>query len=192
MDEAWLRTAAEPIRPLKAFLVIAMPDCLLFGSYLRGAERWSLDEVAGYFGDLTRANRQAVNALGSWSASLQITIETSDALIMIREIDEHFVAALFFERSTPLGMVRLHASQLLERAKVALPRIGGAEIPLGVRIVRFLERYAPDPHTIKLRLAVRAGIESELMDHPEHLTSEQVALLEREAKSLLGLERLAV
>jgi hypothetical protein len=148
--------------------------------------------LAGYFGDLTRANREAIKVLGGWSVSLQVTIETSDSLILIREIDEFFAIALLFEANTPLGMVRLEANSLIEQVRALLPRVGISDVPRGVRIMRFLERYAPDPHAVKLRLALRSGLTLERLEAPEQLSEREIALVEEEAKSLLGVDRLAI
>lgn len=192
MEKEWLQSVARGVKSLHALTVIAMPDCLLYSAWQREEKDLELERVAGYLGDLTRANRQALSALGSWSANMQVTIETVDALILLREIDANFVCASIFERDTPLGMVRLQLSQVVESLRDALPKIGGDEIPRGVRILRFLERYAPDAHMITQRLAVRLGFDSTKLARPEKLTAEECDELEAEARNLLGIDRLAL
>ncbi|MFO0554507.1 MAG: hypothetical protein U0271_39375 [Polyangiaceae bacterium] len=56
-------------------------------------------------------------------------------------------------------------------------------------IVSHLEVVAPDPHIVRLRLALRTGLGLEALAHPDHLSSEALSLVETAAEDILGLDR---
>lgn len=184
--------AAREIPTLRAALITAMPDCLMYDSWTRVGDAADLEEVASYFGDLIRSNRRALKSLGSWSSEMQVTIEAVDSLIVLREINEHFVCGAIFERDAPLGMVRIQLKRLITSMGAGLPKFEVIERPRAVRVMEFLQRYAPDPHAIRMRIALRARIDIESLASPESLDSEQTARLERAAAQLLGVEELAL
>ncbi len=190
MTSELLEQAVKDVAPLSAVLVTAMPDCLLYDSWVKEEGRWAPEEVASYFGDLVRSNREALKSLGSWSSTMQVTIESADALVVLREVNEHFVCGCIFDRSAPLGLVRLHVDRMLDRISAGLPQISPEEQPRAVRIIGFLRRYAPDPHAILMRVALRTGLSLEQLEAPEHLTPEQTQSLEDAAKQILGLQEL--
>lgn len=184
-------TVAE-VPALRALFVTAMPDCLLFDSWIRPEEGWSAEDTASYFGDLVRANREGLKALGSWSSEMQVTIESADVLLLLREVRGDFVVTFAFDRKVPLGMVRLHTKRVLERLVGVLPALEVEQRPRGVRIIEFVHKYAPDPHAILHRLSLRSGIELERLRKPDGLEPKQVDTLEAIVKNLLGLESLGV
>ena len=192
MSELVLGGVASEVASLRAILVTAMPDCLLVNSWLRDDEDWTVEEVATYFGDLVRSNRSALKSLGSWSSEMQVTIESADALILLSEIDEHFVCGCVFDRGVPLGMARLHVRRLLDHVRAGLPKVTIEERPRAVRVIDFLHRYAPDPHAVLLRLALRTRIPIENLREPAGLSPEDTERLESAAKAILGLETLDV
>ncbi|MCB1034973.1 MAG: hypothetical protein KDD47_14190 [Acidobacteria bacterium] len=148
--------------------------------------------MAAYFGDLVRANREGLKTLGSWSSEMQVTIESADRLIILTEINEHFVCTCSFDRDVPLGMARLHLKKVLDRVRTVLPTFDVEEKPRGARIIDFLNRYAPDPHAVMLRVSLRTGIPIEEMGAPQDLSDEQVAAVESATKRILGLQSLSV
>jgi predicted regulator of Ras-like GTPase activity (Roadblock/LC7/MglB family) len=192
MNEPVLAAAAREVASLRAVLVTAMPDCLLFDSWQRDTAGWADEEVATYFGDLVRSNRSALKSLGSWSSEMQVTIESADSIILLNEIDTHFVCGCIFERGAPLGMARLHTRRLIERIRESLPRVEVEERPRAVRVMEFLHRYAPDPHTVTMRVALRAGLPLASLEKPEALDDRQAEALENAAKAILGLQTLNV
>lgn len=192
MAEKVLSQSVGEIPSIRAVFLTAMPDCLLYDSWVRDQEAWVVEDAASYFGDLVRANREGLKALGSWSSEMQVTIESSDTLILLKELSDDFVCGCIFERDAPLGMVRLHIKRLLDRLTEQLPKYEVGHRPRGVRLVEFLHRYAPDPHAVKLRLALRTGIDADQLDAPENLTEEQVQKIEEAAKRILGLEELSI
>ena len=190
MTTQYLVHAIEDIPSLRAVFVTAMPDCLLYDAWVRSDSSWRAEEVAAYFGDLFRANREGLKALGSWSAEMQITLESPEHLILLRELSSDFICACVFERDAALGMVRLHLQRLLERVEATLPSFEMERRPRGVRVIEFLERYAPDPHAVLLRVSLRARLPMERLDHPEALDESEVHQLEATACEILGLEAL--
>jgi len=191
MDRYLEETVAE-IPQLIGIFVTAMPDSLLFSSWVRDGTAWSAEDVAAYFGDLVRANREGLKALGAWSSEMQVTIESAESLVILRELTSDFVAGCVFERSAPLGMVRLHLRRLLERISHVLPRVQAEDRPRGLRIMEFLDRYAPDPHAVALRVSLRAGISLDDLKLPGSLTPDQVQRLEDTACKILGVKQLSL
>ena len=102
-----LDEVVEGVPALRGLFVTLMPDCLLFDSWMRPDGDWTPEDVASYFGDLVRANREGLKSLRSWSADMQVTIESADALVVLKELRGDFVVSFVFDRETPLGMVRL-------------------------------------------------------------------------------------
>jgi len=193
MAQSFLESAVADVPSLRAVFITAMPDCLLYEAWVREEHNdWAVEDVASYFGDLVRANRHGLKALGSWSSEMQTTIESADMLVVLKEITSDFVCGCVFERNAPLGMVRLHLKRLLERILSQLPSVQQEERPRGVRIVEFLDRYAPDPHAVLLRVSLRTGIPLELLKEAESLTQDQIARVEESACRLLGLKQLNI
>ena len=128
----------------------------------------------------------------SWSREMQVTIESADLLLVLAEIREDFVVAFAFERSAPLGMVRLHVRRVMQQLQEFLPKIEIKERPRAIRIIEFLQRYAPDPHAVLFRVSLRMGLDVDELKDPTALTPDEVELLETSVKELLNLERLAV
>jgi len=190
-DEVLDRVAAN-VPSLRAVFITAMPDCLLYRSWTRGEVDWAVEDVASFFGDLIRANREGLKALGAWSSEMQATVESSDALIVLKELTEDFVCGCIFEAGAPLGMVRLHMKRMLEVIKEQLPQYEIERRPRGVRVVEFLRRYAPDPHSVLMRVALRSGLDIDLLENPETLNDEQIVKVEEATKRILGLTELNV
>lgn len=193
MAQGFLENAVAGVPSIRAVFITAMPDCLLYESWVREENSaWAVEDVASYFGDLVRANRHGLKALGSFSSDMQTTIESADMLVVLKEITSDFVCGCVFERNAPLGMVRLHTKRLLERILANLPSVQSEERPRGVRIMEFLDRYAPDPHAVLLRVSLRTGIAVEALRSAETLTAEQIARVEETASRLLGLKQLNI
>jgi predicted regulator of Ras-like GTPase activity (Roadblock/LC7/MglB family) len=191
MDRYFEQAVAE-VPQLIGIFVTAMPDSLLFSSWVREGTEWSAEDVASYFGDLVRANRQGLKALGSWSSEMQVTIESAESLVVLRELSTDFVCGCVFERTAPLGMVRLHLKRLLERVSQALPKVQAEDRPRGMRIMEFLDRYAPDPHAVTLRVSLRSGIPIDDLRSPASLTADQIKRLEETACKILGVNQLSL
>lgn len=190
MTASPLEQAVREIPSLRAVVVTAMPDCLLFDSWSRPDLSWTPESVASYFGDLFRANREGLKALGEWSSEMQVTIEAPQHLLVLTELNTDFVCASIFDKGAALGMVRLYNQKLVGRITDSLPSFEVQERPRGVRIMDFLNRYAPDPHAVLLRASLRSGIPMDSLQQPASLAQEQVQGLEEAACSILGLDSL--
>ncbi len=190
MTQQSMAELVEDMASIRGIFITAMPDCLLFDSWVREEGKWAAEEVASYFGDLVRANRQGLKALGAWSSDMQVTIESSDTMVLLHEIGNDFVAGLIFDRETPMGMVRLHLKHVLERLRISLPSVQAEDRPRGVLIMEFLKRYAPDPHASIMRLALQTGIELEQLNRPEGLPGQQIPVIEEAVCNILGLDSL--
>ncbi len=192
MNDDELQRHLKDVAPLRGMFVTAMPDCLLFYSWTRESEAWSAEDVAAYLGDLIRANTQSLRALSSWSSQMQITVEASDVLLLLRELEGDFVVAFVFERGTPLGMLRLHVERILAKLNELLPKIRPEERPRGVRVAEFLLRYAPDAHTALQRAALQSGLPLDLLHDPEQLSPAQTERFETSVCAILGLDSLTL
>lgn len=190
--DRYLEQAVAEVPQLIGIFVTAMPDSLLFSSWVRAGTEWSAEDVASYFGDLVRANREGLKALGSWSSEMQVTIESAESLVVLRELSTDFVCGCVFERNAPLGMVRLHLKRLLERVTAALPKVQPEDRPRGMRIMEFLDRYAPDPHAVALRVSLRSGIPIDDLRSPASLDADQIRRLEETACKILGVNQLSL
>jgi hypothetical protein len=191
MAKSAVQEAVSDVPSLRGVFITAMPDCLLFDSWTHPEETWSAEDAASYFGDVVRANREGLKSLRAWSAEMQVTIESATVLLVLKELRD-FVVTLAFERDLPLGMVRLHTKRVLERLNAILPKLEATERPRGVRVIEFLERYAPDAHAVLQRVSLRTGIAIELLRAPDRLDPEQTGLLEESVKDILGLDTLSI
>jgi hypothetical protein len=186
-----MKKVVEGIAGLRGVFVTLMPDCLLFDSWMRQDSEWVAEDVASYFGDLVRSNREGLKALSAWAADMQVTIESADTLVVLRELEGGLVVSYVFDRQTPIGMVRLNVKRLMVRLKVALPSVELEERPRVDRILDYLNRYAPDPHAVLMRVALQTGIALEDLERPERLNDAQTDDIEESVKSILGLDTLA-
>ena len=57
------------------------------------------------------------------------------------------------------------------------------------RLLAYLEAHAPEPHVVKYRLALRAGLTLAALEHPEALGPEAMILIETAVQDILGIDR---
>ncbi|MDC3953438.1 hypothetical protein [Polyangium jinanense] len=69
------------------------------------------------------------------------------------------------------------------------PRGTKVEIDRATKLLAYLDAHAPDPHVVRLRVALRAGIKPLALDHPESLGADAMVLLETAAEDILGIDR---
>lgn len=192
MTQRSLSNAVEDVPSLRGAFITAMPDCLLYDAWMRDEEKWEGEDVASYFGDLVRANREGLRALQAWSAEMQVTIESTDLLLVLRELSSDFVVGFAFERTAALGMVRLHVKRVLGLLEEVLPKVQMEQRPYAIRVSDFLLRYAPDSHTALHRAALKSGLSVDSLREPEQLTDAEVGRFEQAVCDILGLETLAI
>jgi len=53
----------------------------------------------------------------------------------------------------------------------------------------YLEAHAPEPHVVRSRLALRAGLTLAALDDPEALGPEAMVLIETAVQDILGIDR---
>ncbi|MFO0756503.1 MAG: hypothetical protein U0359_08440 [Byssovorax sp.] len=77
------------------------------------------------------------------------------------------------------------------RPRRTLPpaRATSGELDRARKLIAYLETHAPEPHTARLRLALRAGLTLVALDHPEALGPEAMVLIESAVEEILGLDR---
>ncbi len=56
-------------------------------------------------------------------------------------------------------------------------------------LLSHLEAVAPDPHIVRLRVALRTGLGIEALVYPDQLSSDALLLVEAAAEDILGLDR---
>lgn len=177
---------------IRGLFLTAMPDCLLYDSWIHKENSWLAEEVAVYFGDLIRSNREGLKALNAYSADMLVTIESADIIVVLKEIRGDFVVGFVFDQATPLGMIRLQVNKLIARILPTLPIFEVENRAHGVKIMDYLERYSPDPHAVFNRLVLQTGFSLEKLKKPDTLNEEELEKLETAAKSILGVKELRI
>jgi hypothetical protein len=69
-----------------------------------------------------------------------------------------------------------------------MPRATLTELDRTRRVLMFLEMHAPEPHIVRLRLALRTGLAPLALEHPEALGAEAVVLIETAVEEILGID----
>lgn len=64
-----------------------------------------------------------------------------------------------------------------------------AELDRVSRLLLYLESHAPEPHVVRSRLALRAGLTLSALERPEALAPEAVVLIETAVQDILGIDR---
>lgn len=189
-----LASLAEGVPGLRGIFLSAMPDCLLLDSYLPHHDPWPSEELASLFGDLLVKHRQTLQLLQTWSPEIQVTIESSDFTLILREIRSDFVAGFVFEPTSPFGMIRLFSKRLQDTLAQQLaslqPEPSASADSRAARILDFLQRYAPDPHTSLMRLALKTGIPLENLEQPSSLAPAHLHKVEEAVCDILGIDQL--
>lgn len=75
------------------------------------------------------------------------------------------------------------------RSSLPPPRGTKTEIDRATKLLAYLDKHAPDPHVVRLRVSLRAGIKPLALDHPESLGADAMVLLETAAEDILGIDR---
>jgi len=192
MARATLQEIALDVPALRGVFVATLPEGHLHDAWMRPKEPWSARHVAGYFSDLHRANKRALEALGATHPDAQVTIESGGMLIVIREVRPDFVAAFAFDKSAAPAAVGPQVKRMMQRLQDVLPSSAPELRERGVRVLEFLDRYAPDAHAVLLRVSLKTGIPLERLQAPASLDDEQVERIEVAVKDVLGLESLDV
>lgn len=136
---------------LKEVFIVSIPDCLLIKSWAR-AERTNEEETAVQLGTVFRASITALaTAVGSESIE-GVTVEAKSALIRLEYVTAGMMAAFVFERTAPLGLMRVQARQLRDHIKGSVeqftqPTDTGAARAVTSSIDRAAPRFSDPPST---------------------------------------------
>ena len=187
---SWLKESASAITHLEGVVIAQLPECVAWDSWSRAS--WDAEEVAAYFGDMSRAGRNALKTAGTAGDSLRLTLETGDKLVMVEELNSNFVAVYLFEKKIQMGMARLRMRQINKVIQSNLPGDELQERSRAERIMAFLLRYAPDAHAVPMRISLQTGILIDRLNQPDSLTPEETSLLEVAAQNVLGVQQLRI
>jgi hypothetical protein len=77
-------------------------------------------------------------------------------------------------------------SQLPRRSRPPPPP---SELDRVSRLLAYLEAHAPEPHVVRYRLALRAGLTLAALDRPSALGPEAIVLIETAVQDILGIDR---
>jgi predicted regulator of Ras-like GTPase activity (Roadblock/LC7/MglB family) len=123
MSEQTVESLVSSIGSLKGALLVTVDDLLLYRSWQRDGEDWSLELNAARFGDVLRATA-GLGQLRGDHAIQQLTIESHDAVTVIEPLNEAIAAVLLFDANTPLGLVRFHLATVREGLQQLASSVG--------------------------------------------------------------------
>ena len=103
------------------------------------------------------------------------------------EISSRFIGVFIFRNPVRLGLVRLAIKRLTERILPHLPTEAVEVESEAKRLIEFILRYAPDPHVVMERIALKARIASERIYGVENLSREEIARIREAAEEILGI-----
>ncbi|MEZ4237426.1 MAG: hypothetical protein R3F59_15020 [Myxococcota bacterium] len=186
----WLDRAAREAANLDGIVITKLPDCVEWRGWTRWS--WSTSDVAAYFGDLVRANRNAMKVVAGAPERVALTIEAPGHKILAQDLRADLVAVYIFNDSESLGAARLVARRLHQQILQNLPSSELVERTRGERIWEFLLRYAPDAHAVPMRVALQTGLTPKNLADPAKLTEAQTKQLEAAAKDILGVDSLGL
>ena len=186
----WLEAPASAIEHLDGVVIVQLPDCVAWNHWTRSS--WDASEVAAYFGDITRANRNAMKTVGAGGEEVRLTIESDTQLILTCDLNESLVAVYIFSKKIQLGMARLHSKRLGKEISKHLPTGEVIVRSRAERIMEFLTRYAPDPHALPMRVSLQTRIPLDKIRNPAQLDEAQTVQLENAAKAILGVKTLRI
>jgi hypothetical protein len=113
-------------------------------------------------------------ALPAASARVVVPVPPAAAGVAVRAASEHPPQTLTFGSSLP------------RRSRPPPPP---AELDRVSRPCAYLDAHAPEPHVVRVRLALRAGITLAALDRPEALGPEAIVLIETAVQDILGIDR---
>lgn len=115
-----MESLVSGIKQLSGVLVVVMPDCLLYSAWQRSGQAWDTESAGAYLGQLMLSNTQGVQAIGGWSGVSQVTLETDDALVVVRHVKDPFVVAYVFDAGTAIGWARLQIQRTVSIIEASL------------------------------------------------------------------------
>lgn len=110
---------------LQSIVMVTLPDCLLLKQWAR-QDGGDGDSAAAHIGGAFRRAQDALRAMLATSAEGSVSIETDDALLVIAPLGSDAAAGYLFDRSAPLGLVRLQVAQLNQHLSALVASIRGS------------------------------------------------------------------
>lgn len=109
-----IESLVSGIKQLNALLVVTIPDCLLFSSWRREGQSWDAEAAGAFLGQLVYSTEQGGQAMDGWTTGLAaITLESENALIILRQVKEPFAVAYVFDHGTAIGWARMQVQRTL-------------------------------------------------------------------------------
>jgi predicted regulator of Ras-like GTPase activity (Roadblock/LC7/MglB family) len=109
-----IESLVSGIKQLNALLVVTIPDCLLFSSWRREGQTWDADAAGAFLGQLVYSTEQGGQAMNGWTNGLaSITLESENALIILRQVKQPFAVAYVFDHDTAIGWARMQVQRTL-------------------------------------------------------------------------------
>lgn len=109
-----IESLVSGIKQLNALLVVTIPDCLLFSSWRREGQSWDAEAAGAFLGQLVYSTEQGGQAMDGWTNGLAaITLESENALIILRQVKEPFAVAYVFDHGTAIGWARMQVQRTL-------------------------------------------------------------------------------
>ncbi len=189
MFDPQLKQSADEIGYLHALVVTTVPDGLLFDTWKSQELSWDIQDLVNHLGRLYQSHAQV--SQGSGAGEVQhFIIESGQAVIFLVPLNEHFLSSFLFAPRTPLGIGRFCVGELAQQIRTLLPPLDSIQPSRAGKILVHLKRVGPDPHALRLRLALQTGLPVSAFESPEQMTEEQVKRLEVAACEILGVDHL--
>jgi predicted regulator of Ras-like GTPase activity (Roadblock/LC7/MglB family) len=110
---------AVTVAGLKQVVIVSTPDCLTVRSWAR-VQRADDEGTAASLGNLFMGGIEALRQTGSGAQPMTLTVESEDALLVIARLSRDMVGCFVFDRSAPLGLIRVQVRQLSEHIKQSI------------------------------------------------------------------------
>lgn len=107
---------------LHEVFIVSTPDCLLVRSWARSG-RGGVDETAVHLGGVFRSCQDLLAAVGSSPRAQAITIEADHHLVVLANVSTDMVAGFVFDKTAPLGLVRVQAKQLTDHIRASVGQL---------------------------------------------------------------------
>ncbi len=129
---------------LHEVFIVSTPDCLLVRSWARSG-RPGVDETAVHLGGMFRASQDLLNALGSSPRPQTITIEADHHLLLLANVTPDMIAGFVFDKTAPLGLVRVQAKQLTDHIRSSINQLQDPSAEPSLLPPQPKEGYRPPP-----------------------------------------------
>lgn len=113
---------------LKEVFIVAVPDCLLIKSWARTG-RSDAEEAATHLGEAFKAGARALAMASPAETTAAVTVEADAALVRLERVSDDLVAGFIFDRSAPLGLVRVQSRQLRDHIQSSLEQFSRPDSP---------------------------------------------------------------